>query len=195
MQPEAKPEEAAATAAAAESKPEEEEDNTKSYEEYLAERAQAALALNIGKLEARKVEGDSELVGAALTKPEEEEFYTAASKVSYAQSLRFSRRDAHFLLPRRALNQEKTKAEKAKAPKKEKVFIEVEGRFPPPSTGERRGGRGGAARGGDRGRGAPRNTGDRPARGGAARGGRGAGPRAAAPVAVNDESAFPALGA
>jgi len=163
--PDAKPEEAAA----AESKPEEEEDNTKSYEEYLAERAQAALALNIGKLEGRKVEGASEIVGAALSKPEEEEWYSGANK-------------------------EKTKAEKAKAPKKEKVFIEVEGRFPPPSTGERRGGARGGARGGDRGRGAPRNTGDRPARGGAARGARG-GARSAAPVAVNDESAFPALGA
>jgi len=148
---------------------EEEEDNTKSYEEYLAERAQAALNLNIGKLEGRKVEGTSEIVGAALQKPEEEEWYQGANK-------------------------DKTKAtEKAKATKKEKVFIEFEARFPPPAGTERRGGRGGAARGGDRGRGAPRNTGDRPARGGP-RGGRG-GARAAPAVAVNDESAFPALGA
>jgi plasminogen activator inhibitor 1 RNA-binding protein len=60
---------------------EEEEDNTKSYEEYLAERAQAALNLNIGKLEGRKVEGTSEIVGAALQKPEEEEWYQGANKV------------------------------------------------------------------------------------------------------------------
>lgn len=167
--PEAKTEQAPAVA---EQKPEEEEDNTKSYEEYLAERAQAALHLNIGKLEGRKVEGTSELVGSALTKQQEEEWYSGANK-------------------------EKAKAEKSKASsKKEKVFIEFEGKFPPPSTGERRGGRGGARggdRGGDRGRGAPRNVGDRPFRG-AGRGGRG-GAQAAPAVAVNDKSAFPALGA
>lgn len=81
----------------------------------------------------------------------------------------------------------KSSADKNKT-KKEKVFLEFEGRFPPPSTGERRGGRGS-----DRGRGAPRNQGDRPGRGAAApRGGRGG--RSAGP-AVPDESAFPALGA
>ncbi len=74
-------------APAAEQKPEEEEDNTKSYEEYLAEQAQSALNLNIGKLEGRKVEGTTEIVGAALQKQDEEEWYQGANKVSSHKNL------------------------------------------------------------------------------------------------------------
>lgn len=91
---------------------------------------------------------------------------------------------------------EKTAAEKSKA-KKEKVFIEFEGRFAPPSSGDRperggeRGGRGGRGRGGPRGgagngRGGPRGGAGRGAPRGAAR---------EANIAVDDAKAFPALGA
>lgn len=60
-----------ADAPAAEKKVEEEEDNTKSYEEYLAEKAKAANAF--GQLEGRQVEGTSDFVGSALKKSNEVE--------------------------------------------------------------------------------------------------------------------------
>lgn len=61
----------AADAPAAEKKVEEEEDNTKSYEEYLAEKAKQASAF--GQLEGRQVEGTSDFVGSALKKSAEPE--------------------------------------------------------------------------------------------------------------------------
>lgn len=146
--------------------PEEPEEVQKSLDEYLAERASNALAL--GKKEARQVNSDS-VEGKAFVREAIDEFFSG---------------------------KEKTTAAKTKAPKKEKVFIEVDGTFaspansrPPRPTGER-GGRGG--RGGFRGD-------ARGARGGA-RGGRGSAPRgraagSSAPINANDESAFPALGA
>lgn len=153
----------------AEKKPEEEEDNTKSYEEYLAER-QAAKDAKLGKLEGRQVDGTSEFVGSVFQK-QEEEFFSGAKK-------------------------EKAAAAKKEKERKEKVFLEVEGKFAPPSRGEpREGGRGGrGGRGGFRG---DRGS-DRAPRGGASRGGRGGARNnasSAPAVAVNDESAFPALGA
>ncbi|KAJ9121652.1 hypothetical protein QFC22_002272 [Naganishia vaughanmartiniae] len=62
---------AATEAPVAEKKVEEEEDNTKSYEEYLAEKAKAASAF--AQLEGRRVEGTSDFVGSALKKSDEPE--------------------------------------------------------------------------------------------------------------------------
>lgn len=62
---------AATEAPAAEKKVEEEEDNTKSYEEYLAEKAKTAAAF--GQLEGRQVTGTSDFVGSALKKTHEVE--------------------------------------------------------------------------------------------------------------------------
>lgn len=61
----------AAEAPAAEKKVEEEEDNTKSYEEYLAEKAKSAAAF--AQPEARQVTGTSDFVGSALKKSHDEE--------------------------------------------------------------------------------------------------------------------------
>lgn len=154
----------AADAPAAEKKVEEEEDNTKSYEEYLAEKAKQASAF--GQLEGRQVEGTSDFVGSALKKSAEPE-------------------DPFFS----GLKKEKVQAPKKEtSTKKEKIYLEHEGRFAPVSTGERRGGaRGG--RGGNRG-----DRGERPARG-TARGGRGGNASRQAPIPVDDDKAFPALGA
>lgn len=156
----------AAAGAEEAAKPVEEEDNTKSYEEYLAERTKAALGSGLGRLEGRQVEGTSDFVGSALKKEEDKSFFGGSKK---------DKADAA--------------AEKAKKEKKEKVFLEVEGRFAPPSRGDRpeRGGRGG--------RGGFRGGNDRPARGGAGRGGRGGNRNAgnAPAVAVDDATAFPAL--
>lgn len=155
---------------AAEKKPEEEEDNTKSYEEYLAER-KAAQKAELGKLEGRTVEGTSDFVGSVFQRKEEEEFFSGPKK-------------------------EKAAAAKKEKERKEKVFLEVEGKFAPPSRGEgREGGRGGARGGrggfrGDRGSDRPRGA----ARGGARGGARNANSNGPTP-SVTDESAFPALGA
>jgi plasminogen activator inhibitor 1 RNA-binding protein len=106
--------------------------------------------------------------------------------------------DILTMVPRLAnLQKEKAAAAKKEKERKEKVFLEVEGKFAPPSRGEGR--EGAAGRGGRGGRGGfrgDRGGSDRP-RGGAPRGGRGGARNNAssAPVAVNDESAFPALGA
>ncbi|CAK9785045.1 hypothetical protein CC85DRAFT_138918 [Cutaneotrichosporon oleaginosum] len=133
-----------------------EEDNSKTLDQYLAERANAALGGQLAKKEARQVSDDVE--GKQFEREELENFF-GGSKAS--------------------------KEKKERAPKKEKIRIEVDGQFaqparPPrgdrPERGAARGGRGG-----NRGRGAPR--------GGAARA-----PRQA-PANVADESAFPALGA
>ncbi|KAJ9107931.1 hypothetical protein QFC19_002674 [Naganishia cerealis] len=163
--PDAEATAAATEAPAAEKKVEEEEDNTKSYEEYLAEKAKAAASF--AQLEGRQVEGSSDFVGSALKKSDEPEdpFFSGLKQ-----------------------KEKPTGQKKETSSKKEKIFIEHEGRFAPPSTGERRGGaRGG--RGGNRG-----DRGERPARG-TARGGRGGNTQRQAPIAVNDDKAFPALGA
>ncbi|KAK4686041.1 hypothetical protein P7C73_g4092, partial [Tremellales sp. Uapishka_1] len=154
--------------------PEEPEEVTKSYDEYLAELAAKNLGA-LGKKEGRKVEGET-LEGKAFRREAVADFYNG---------------------------KEKTSAPKTKAPKKEKVFLEFEGKFAPPAgsrpprgDGDRpdRGGRGGAR---GSGRGGPRGGRGAAAAGtGAPRGGRGGfGGKAAAPVLATDEKAFPALGA
>jgi plasminogen activator inhibitor 1 RNA-binding protein len=95
--------------------------------------------------------------------------------------------------------QEKAATKATKAPKKEKVYIEVDGQFATPPGGGAGGRptRGTGERGG-RGRGGPRGAprGGAGARGrGAPRGGRGAFGGASANIDANDQSAFPALGA
>lgn len=160
---------AATEAPAAEKKVEEEEDNTKSYDEYLAEKAKAAASF--AQLEGRRVEGTSDFVGSALKKSDEPEdpFFSGLKK------------------------EKPTGVKKETSSKKEKIFIEHEGRFAPPSSGERgeRTERRGGARGG---RGGARG-GDRPSRGAARGAARGGNTQRQAPIAVNDDKAFPALGA
>ncbi|KAL1413022.1 hypothetical protein Q8F55_000771 [Vanrija albida] len=144
----------------------EEEDTSKTLDQYLAEKAEAALSGDLGKKEVRQVTADN-LEGTAFKREEDEDFFSGKAKTS---------------------------APKEKAPKKEKVYIEVDGTFasparPPRTGGDRptrgRGGPGGA-RGGQRGSG--------PRGGAAPRGGAQRAPRQQA-VSVNDTSAFPALGA
>lgn len=149
----------------AEETPEEPEEVQKSYEEYLAEKA--AAALEFGKKEVRQV-SEAALEGTAFVREGIVDFFSGKEKTT-------------------------TKAAK---PKKEKVFIEVDGQFARPASdrptrgGDRgRGGRGGG-RGGDRGgrgRGAPRG----------ARGGFGGANSRGGAQGLNstDEKAFPALGA
>lgn len=74
-------------------------------------------------------------------------------------------------------------APKARTKKEEKVFIEIDAHFERPDRGGR--GRGGRGRG-DRGRGGGRERG-----GGGNRGDRQT--RSSAPVAIDDETAFPSL--
>ncbi|WVQ82666.1 hypothetical protein IAT38_004798 [Cryptococcus sp. DSM 104549] len=164
----------AETPAAAEAEPEEPEEVTKSYDEYLAEKAAAALEIaGLGKKQGREV--SSEIEGKAFVKEGIDEFFSGKAK---------------------------TEA-KHKAPKKEKVYIEVDGQFAQPA-GDRRGPR----RDGDRPErreGGERSGRGRGARGGfggqrgSARGGAGAraprGGRAPAAINANDTTAFPALGA
>ncbi|KAK6905922.1 hypothetical protein L486_08203 [Kwoniella mangroviensis CBS 10435] len=160
------PEATEEVAAPAEAEPEEPEEVTKSYDDFLAERAQQALSIpGLEKKEARTVTGDLE--GTAFVRSGVEEFFSGKAKNTES---------------------------KAKAPKKEKVYIEVDGTFAQPNRPPRRdndnnqrrgGGRGGASRGGQRG-GASRGQGPR----GGARGG-----RAPAGINANDTNAFPALGA
>ncbi|ORX37374.1 hypothetical protein BD324DRAFT_608653 [Kockovaella imperatae] len=159
--------EARTGADAEEETPAEPEEVQKSYDQFLAERAEQALSSGFGKKESRQVTGDN-LEGKAFVREGIDDFFSGGK-------------------------QDKA-GSKTRAPKKEKVYIEVDGQFAaPPRSGRggERGGRGGAGRGGDRGsgrgRGAPR---------GAPRGGRGGfgGPRATQ-LDGNDERAFPALGA
>jgi len=138
----------------------EEPDNTLTLDQYFAQQKDKTLSA-VPKLEARKVDSDGELWkdAIALQKRDEDE-------------------DAYFVG-----KQAKT-APKTRAPKAEKIFLEIDARFERPSRGGR-GGRGGE-RGGDRG-------GDRGSRG--ARGSRGRG-RANGPptnLDVGDEKAFPSL--
>ncbi|BEJ04091.1 hypothetical protein CcaverHIS641_0112660 [Cutaneotrichosporon cavernicola] len=143
-------------AAAAAVEEAEAEDNSKTLDQYLAERATAALGGQLAKKETRQVADDVE--GKQFEREEMENFFVGGKG---------------------------PKEKKERAPKKEKIRIEVDGQFAQPARAprgdrpERGAPRGG--RGGNRGRGAPR--------GGAARA-----PRQA-PANVADESAFPALGA
>ncbi|WVW82535.1 hypothetical protein I302_104546 [Kwoniella bestiolae CBS 10118] len=156
-------EEVAAPVEAAE--PEEPEEVTKSYDDFLAERAQQALSIpGLEKKEARTV--SSELEGTAFVREGVEEFFSGKSKSAEAKS---------------------------KAPKKEKVYIEVDGQFAQPNRPPRRDNDNAPRRGGNRG--GPRG-------GAGQRGGRGQGPRggarggrAPAGINANDTNAFPALGA
>ncbi|WWD17663.1 hypothetical protein CI109_102104 [Kwoniella shandongensis] len=124
----------AAEEAAAPVEPEEPEEVTKSYEEYLAEKAQAALDLAaLGKKQVREV--STEVEGKAFVREALDEFFSGAGKKSGETA-------------------------KTKAPKKEKVYIEFDGQFAAPagsrpprtdrddrqgsSRGGPRGGRGGA---------------------------------------------------
>lgn len=150
--------------------PEEPEEVTKSYDEYLAERAAAQLA-GIGKKEGRQVNSET-LEGTQFVRDAVNDFFSGKDKATKA----------------RAQN------------KKEKIYIEVDGQFASPSGrggdrgGERgRGGRGGArgGRGGDRGARGGAGAG----RGAGAPRGRGAPRGAARGVDASDEKAFPALGA
>lgn len=149
---------------------EEEEEVTKSYDEYLAERAASQIS-GLGKKEGRQVNSET-VEGTQFRREAINDFFHG---------------------------KEKAAAAKARTAKKEKVYIEVDGQFASPSGGAPTGGRGGrggdrgrggrGGRGGDRGgrgtgagRGAPRGR-------AAPRGGR------SGAVDANDEKAFPALGA
>lgn len=135
----------------------EEEDNTLTLDEYIAQQKEKE---NLPKIEAtRKAnEGDDSVFSGAkqLKKGDEDE-------------------ESYFAGKGKA-------APKARAEKKEKVFLEFDARFERPQ-------RGGRGRGGDRGgdRGIPRAGGPR-GRGGPYRGGRNN-----AAVDVDDERAFPSL--
>ncbi|EKC98060.1 hypothetical protein A1Q2_07606 [Trichosporon asahii var. asahii CBS 8904] len=115
------------------------EDNSKTLDQYLAERAEAALSGNLGKKEARQVNTD-DVKGTEFKREDPEEFFVGKSK---------------------------PKAEKEAKAKKEKIFIPVDGQFASPARAprtERPAGRGrGGNRGAARGQGAPRGN----ARGGA----------------------------
>lgn len=165
---------------AGEAKPEEEEDRTKTFEEYLAEKANSTSPIIGFKKEARKPnEGvdDSQWKGAVqlIRGPEQEEVFFQVSKEKKAAN---------------AVSSKKTK---------EKTYIEVEplGYRPPRAGGERggRGGRGGGRDFGDRESREPREFGsERRGRGGrgGGRGGRG-GNSGAREFNAEDSNAFPSL--
>jgi len=161
-----------ATVAPAAPVEEEEEEITKSYDEYLAERA-ATQNSTFGKKEGRQVNNET-VEGTQFRREGIDDFFSGKEKAAKART----------------------------TTKKEKVFIEFDGQFASPAGAPSadRGGRGG--RGGDRGRGGRGGGrgGERGARGTGA--GRGAPRGRAAPrggrsgaVDANDEKAFPALGA
>jgi len=149
--------------------PVEPEEIQKSLDEYLAERA--AAAVSFGKKEGRTVTAET-LEGSEFVRQGIDEFYSS--------------------------RKEKTGSKSAPKPKKEKVFIEFDGQFATPPGGAPRGDkpfRGGdraeRGRGGGRGRGGPRGAPRGAPRGGARGGARGQG----ANLDSNDQTAFPALGA
>ncbi|WRT64359.1 uncharacterized protein IL334_001291 [Kwoniella shivajii] len=160
--------EAAAEEPAAPVEPEEPEEVTKSYDDFLAERAQQALNIpGLEKKEARTVQ--SNLEGTAFVRQGVEEFFSGKS----------------------------TKSTESKAkPKKEKVFIEFDGQFAQPNRPPRRDNReGGEQQRGGRGGGRGARGGQRGARGGNGPRGGARGGRAPAGINANDTNAFPALGA
>ncbi|WVQ77045.1 hypothetical protein IAR50_006724 [Cryptococcus sp. DSM 104548] len=162
------------TAAAPEPEAEEEpEEVTKSYEEYLAEKAEESARLaNLGKKQGREVSGDVE--GKAFVREALDDFFSGKTKTAETKS----------------------------KPKKEKVHIAIDGQFAQPSRPPRRDDRennGERRERGERparGRGGPRGAfaGQRGQTRGGPRGGRGG--RSAGPaINANDTNAFPALGA
>ena len=160
------------------------EEVQKTYEQYLAEKAEQAL--NFGKKEGRAVTAET-LEGKAFVRDAVDDFFSGKVRDWLGVDMTNS-------------SQEKTAAGKARGPKKEKVFIEVDGQFAaPPRSGRGgdRGGRGGdrGGRGGGRGRGGDRGMSR--GRGGGAPRGRGAfgGSRPAQGLDGSDDRAFPALGA
>ncbi|KAL2424685.1 hypothetical protein ABEF95_011597 [Exophiala dermatitidis] len=152
------------------------ESNTKSYAEYLAEQAAKKLE-GLGLKEARApnegAKDDKKWKSAKeLAKDDNEDYFKG---------------------------EEKTKAQRERAQKKEFLNIDYTFKEPPRESRGRGGSRGGRGRG-DRGgeRGAYRgDRGDRGGRGefrGRGRGGRGRGGSDAPAVPVDDENAFPSLG-
>lgn len=149
------------------------EDKTKSYEQYLAELAQKKL--DLGEQKVRKAnEGSSAKFpeGKAVTREEDEDYFAGSGG-----------------------KKQRTRE------RKEKAFVELDGDRllqPPPreNTGGRgRGGRGrGEGRGGRGGEGRGRGRGEGRGEG---RGGGGRGPRGGAQSGpnLNDNNAFPSLGA
>ncbi|CAI7664703.1 unnamed protein product [Penicillium glandicola] len=166
-----------------EAEEQEEPDNSKSFADYLAEKAQRET------LAAKPERTANE--GAKLDKK-----WAAAKELAKQE-------EAAYIQP----SHEKAKREKQR---KEKNFLDVDLRYvEPPRSGPAPRGRGDRAprgdrpaRGGERGRGGPRGgdrapRGDRPARGGAAPAARGGAPRANArgPAGPTvDEKNFPSLG-
>ncbi|WVN89133.1 uncharacterized protein L203_104349 [Cryptococcus depauperatus CBS 7841] len=152
-----------AEAAPAPQEPEEPEEVTKSYEDYLAEKAQTALNIAVlGKKQVREVA--SEVEGKAFVREAVDDFFTGKTKATEAKS----------------------------KPRKEKVFIEVDGQFAQPSRPPRRDNREGGDRP-NRGRGQRGGFGSqRGARGGQRGGQR---PSRGPVINANDTNAFPALGA
>jgi len=138
----------------------EDEDNTLSYDQYIAQIKEST-TLSVPKLEGVREanEGADDTWGDVIEhkrSEDEEAYYVGKTKA----------------------------ASKARAEKKEKVFIEIDARFDRPSRGGR--GRGGRGDRGDRGHGRGRGGG-----GGFARGARPNGGPAI--VNVDDETAFPSL--
>lgn len=153
-------------AAPQEEEEQEPEDNSKTLDQYLAEKAEQSLGGVLGKKEARTVSAD-DIEGKVFAREQDEDASFFAGKA-------------------------KPEAKKSAKPKKEKVYIEVDGQFANPAGRPPRQDRERSDRP-QRGRGAPRGA-ARGAGRGAARGGAGRGPRQSA-VDANDEKAFPALGA
>ncbi|KAH9082157.1 hypothetical protein EDB83DRAFT_2336794 [Lactarius deliciosus] len=134
--------------------------NTISYDQYLAQLKETAAA-SIPKLEGvREANEGADNVWGDVTEHKKNE-----DDVAYF------------------VGKSKTTT-KARAEKKEKVYIEIDARFERPS-------RGGRGRGGERGRGAERERGRGSGRVGGTRGGRANG--AGGAVNVDDETAFPSL--
>ena len=148
----------------------EEEDNTLTLDQYLAQQKEKENAL-LPKLETRKAnEGAEDAIFSGATRLDKGEGETYFSgKVHIPPS---------FPIPPLTPPPQTKSVPKARAEKKEKVFLEIDVRFERPARGGRgRGDRGeGRARGG-RGRGGRRD---------AANGGGGV-------VSVDDETAFPSL--
>lgn len=171
--------------------PAEEEDNTKTLDEFLAERAAAARIG--GSLEGRQAnEGadDSQWKdGVQLLKADQEDADWFMGKVRGLEMILSSPR-----LTLVFLHQAQSKKVATANAKKTKTFIDVEPQgYRPPRT--ERGGRGGGRGGerGGRGRGEGRGRGRGEFRGGAAGGFRGGRGGASRELNTEDSSAFPSL--
>lgn len=178
-------------------------DNTKTLDQYLAEQAEKKAKLGGNAQGPRAADEWKDFVGKELKKGTEdsESYFAATAKVSECAYSRRAPTGVTDQRPCRHCLQDNSKGHKAR---KEKQLVEIDTHFEAPA-GERggdRGGRGGrgGARGG-RGRGDFRGA-DRGGRGasgrGAPRGGAGAGRgrgQAGAGVNLDDNRAFPSLGA